>query len=165
MGVRVYNPASGVFATPDPILGGGANRYSYPTDPVGMTDLTGAVWGIDHYVKKTWYGSLVNPWNAPAKWYNYRGTKYIFHLTNKARNKLARDAHGGMAILVGTIGAMGLAIFSGPGAIALTGLVAYQAWAIGQVARSAKAKKRRMRITFYVLDGAAGAGWVKAWIN
>ena len=45
MGARIYNPASGLFLSPDPVLNGGANRYSYPTDPVNQLDLTGQLWG------------------------------------------------------------------------------------------------------------------------
>jgi RHS repeat-associated protein len=45
MGARVYNPTTGLFLSSDPILGGGANRYSYPTDPVNMMDLDGHMWG------------------------------------------------------------------------------------------------------------------------
>ncbi len=45
MGVRLYNPYSGRFLQPDPVLGGGANAYAYPTDPIGGVDLDGRVWG------------------------------------------------------------------------------------------------------------------------
>jgi RHS repeat-associated protein len=45
MGARAYDPATGLFLSSDPILNGGANRYSYPTDPVNNMDLTGAWWG------------------------------------------------------------------------------------------------------------------------
>lgn len=41
MGVRQYNPATGNFLTQDPIPGGNANPYTYPTDPVGGEDLDG----------------------------------------------------------------------------------------------------------------------------
>ncbi|MFE5908157.1 RHS repeat-associated core domain-containing protein [Streptomyces wedmorensis] len=40
-GVRVYDPAVGHFLTPDPVHGGNANAYSYPTDPVNYTDADG----------------------------------------------------------------------------------------------------------------------------
>lgn len=46
MGQRVYNPTTGRFMQPDPIEGGGANDYSYPTDPVNMYDLDGDLWFI-----------------------------------------------------------------------------------------------------------------------
>jgi len=46
MGARIYNPATGLFATADPVLGGGATRYAYPTDPINQMDLTGGIWGI-----------------------------------------------------------------------------------------------------------------------
>ncbi len=44
MGVRLYNPATGRFLSLDPIHGGGANAYAYPTNPVNMFDLDGKAW-------------------------------------------------------------------------------------------------------------------------
>ena len=41
MGVRVYNPATGTFTESDAVLGGNANPYTYPGDPVNGSDLTG----------------------------------------------------------------------------------------------------------------------------
>ncbi|MGW3984070.1 DNRLRE domain-containing protein [Streptomyces mirabilis] len=40
-GVRVYNPATGLFLSPDPVVGGNANAYGYPTDPVNYMDADG----------------------------------------------------------------------------------------------------------------------------
>ena len=47
MGARLYNPGTGNFLSNDPIQGGGANRYSYPGDPVNESDMTGKSWDID----------------------------------------------------------------------------------------------------------------------
>lgn len=44
MGVRLYDPVTGRFLSVDPVEGGSANAYSYPTDPVGSFDLDGKVW-------------------------------------------------------------------------------------------------------------------------
>ncbi len=44
MGVRLYNPATGLFTTVDPVAEGGANAYAYPTDPVNGYDLDGKLW-------------------------------------------------------------------------------------------------------------------------
>ncbi|MEU8226186.1 RHS repeat-associated core domain-containing protein [Kribbella sp. NPDC048915] len=44
MGVRLYNPATGLFLSMDPVRGGGANGYAYPTDPVNAYDLDGNLW-------------------------------------------------------------------------------------------------------------------------
>jgi len=41
MGARQYNPTTGRFLTTDPVPGGNANTYTYPTDPVNALDLTG----------------------------------------------------------------------------------------------------------------------------
>ena len=41
-----YNPNTGRFLTTDPIPGGNANTYTYPTDPINMFDLGGQFsWG------------------------------------------------------------------------------------------------------------------------
>jgi RHS repeat-associated protein len=42
MGVRLYNPATGRFLSVDPVPGGNANAYTYPTDPINNYDTTGA---------------------------------------------------------------------------------------------------------------------------
>lgn len=41
MGVRLYSPQSGLFTSVDPVLGGNANRYTYPGDPINSFDLDG----------------------------------------------------------------------------------------------------------------------------
>ncbi|MGA4979857.1 DNRLRE domain-containing protein [Streptomyces cinereoruber] len=40
-GVRVYDPSSGHFLSPDPVQGGNANTYGYPADPINYTDADG----------------------------------------------------------------------------------------------------------------------------
>ena len=44
MGARLYNPVTGRFLTTDPIVGGNANAYTYPSDPVNGLDLSGKSW-------------------------------------------------------------------------------------------------------------------------
>ncbi len=41
MGVRLYVPGSGRFMQTDPIIGGTANPYEYPSDPINDSDLRG----------------------------------------------------------------------------------------------------------------------------
>ncbi|WP_281388905.1 RHS repeat-associated core domain-containing protein [Kribbella qitaiheensis] len=41
MGVRLYNPTSGIFSSQDPVAGGNANAYNYPSDPLNQFDLDG----------------------------------------------------------------------------------------------------------------------------
>ncbi|MFC3404081.1 hypothetical protein, partial [Brachybacterium conglomeratum] len=41
MGVRFYNRITGAFTSVDPVPGGNATAYNYPTDPVNQSDLDG----------------------------------------------------------------------------------------------------------------------------
>ncbi len=41
MGARLYNQATGLFTSPDPVYGGNATSYGYPTDPIDNQDLNG----------------------------------------------------------------------------------------------------------------------------
>jgi RHS repeat-associated protein len=43
MGVRLYQPNTGRFLQVDPIMGGNANTYIYPTDPLTDQDISGAM--------------------------------------------------------------------------------------------------------------------------
>ncbi|MFF6906215.1 DNRLRE domain-containing protein [Streptomyces sp. NPDC012389] len=44
-GARIYNPSTGLFLSPDPVTGGNANSYGYPTDPINYMDADGR-WAI-----------------------------------------------------------------------------------------------------------------------
>ncbi|WP_410788641.1 RHS repeat-associated core domain-containing protein [Kribbella sp. C-35] len=49
MGVRLYNPQTGIFTSTDPVPGGNTNAYTYPTDTFNYVDLDGRIndrnWG------------------------------------------------------------------------------------------------------------------------
>ncbi|MEU4607436.1 RHS repeat-associated core domain-containing protein [Kribbella sp. NPDC023972] len=95
MGVRVYNPVTGAFTSVDPVIGGGANRYAYPTDPMNLSDLTGKWWAWYYTTLRnwglfefyTWYFALIygipfpqTNWN-PNAIYNV----YIIRYLSKGR--------------------------------------------------------------------------------
>lgn len=44
VGARVHDSATGRFLQQDPVIGGGANAYGYPPDPITMYDLDGKGW-------------------------------------------------------------------------------------------------------------------------
>jgi hypothetical protein len=43
MGVRLYNPVTGLFLSTDPEYGGNPNTYTYPVNPITMYDLDGRI--------------------------------------------------------------------------------------------------------------------------
>ncbi len=67
MGARLYNPTTGRFLQVDPIKGGNANAYSYPTDPILGFDLDGK-WG----------------WKKALKWFLHLGVSGQDLLTSLA---------------------------------------------------------------------------------
>jgi RHS repeat-associated protein len=52
MGVRLYNPNTGLFTSVDPVPGGNTTAYTYPQDPINKFDLDGKAWGWAKKLKK-----------------------------------------------------------------------------------------------------------------
>lgn len=69
MGVRIYNPTTGQFTSVDPVSGGNANRYTYPSDPINSFDLDGQ--------KRCWRWD----WRCQVR----KGVKAGFHGYSRAR--------------------------------------------------------------------------------
>lgn len=74
MGARLYNPVTGRFTTTDPVYGGNANTYTYPADPINMTDLNGLwSWGKRKWrqAKNAWsrQSRAVTGNSRAARWY------------------------------------------------------------------------------------------------
>jgi len=57
MGVRLYNPVTGLFTSRDPVPGGNSTTYTYPQDPINKHDITGK-WGwFKKAAKGVWRGT------------------------------------------------------------------------------------------------------------
>ena len=76
MGVRIYNPVTGLFSSPDPVYQGNANPYTYPSDPINEFDLSGLFTGHKPWGSCSAYATrqqLINfgmgqMRSSPAKW-------------------------------------------------------------------------------------------------
>ncbi len=97
MGVRLYNPGTGRFLTVDPVPGGGANAYAYPTDPVNAFDLDGQRWCT------RWYCRLASRAAGAASRY---AARRAYHASVNAGYRIATYAgyRYGMTISAGRCG-------------------------------------------------------------
>ncbi|GAA2748482.1 DNRLRE domain-containing protein [Kitasatospora cinereorecta] len=109
MGSRLYDPGLGRFLQIDPVRGGNANAYVYPTDPVNMYDLDGR-WS---WSKTRWY-SWGHVWVHLEAHLGWRGLKYgakiVFYFNRAYTGKIGRNAHyiyGPIWVGVGLLGPVG----------------------------------------------------------
>ena len=85
MGVRLYTPRLGRFLSTDPIPGGNVNQYTYPIDPVNMSDCSGMCSGTTSWkrvYRSSWYG-IWHHWYhywVPVKWPVWNSRKKKFEL-------------------------------------------------------------------------------------
>ncbi len=75
MGARLYNPSTGQFLSVDPVPGGTATKYAYPTNPVTNIDVTGMFEVSSEQFWRSGYafgkdGSILR---KLASWYDYYG--------------------------------------------------------------------------------------------
>lgn len=71
MGVRLYNPVTGRFTSPDPIPGGNDTTYAYRADPINKYDLDGK------RARKKFLGPLIRAAAAACKRYCGRAVSGI----------------------------------------------------------------------------------------
>lgn len=57
MGARLYNSVTGHFTSRDPIAGGNTTSYTYPQDPINMSDTTGLAWWFAPIVIRAAWGA------------------------------------------------------------------------------------------------------------
>ncbi|WP_394812939.1 DNRLRE domain-containing protein [Streptomyces boetiae] len=88
MGVRQYNPTTGLFLTPDPIPGGNANAYEYcSADPVNCYDLDGR-WGwLRRRARqfRSWAGRTMRNPNVRHWYYGGRALQGALNPITRAR--------------------------------------------------------------------------------
>ncbi|GLZ29343.1 hypothetical protein Lesp02_15330 [Lentzea sp. NBRC 105346] len=79
MGVRLYNPATGLFTSVDPEVGGNANAYTYPADPINKFDLDGNRVAEERYSRpRGIIGPLCRILCKPVvNWFKKKGWKYV----------------------------------------------------------------------------------------
>ncbi|MBB6567700.1 RHS repeat-associated core domain-containing protein [Kribbella sandramycini] len=109
MGVRLYSPSTGLFTSVDPVVGGNANAYNYPSDPINSFDLDGR-WG---WLKRRWESARST---ASSAWGGVkRGARSAWNASGRASRWLTGDSKWAKRIRNGckfTWGAVG-AVCSG----------------------------------------------------
>jgi RHS repeat-associated protein len=96
MGVRIYNPVSGRFLSTDPVYGGNATTYGYPSAPASLSDTSGRSWGDDFYCEAigklscmTSLSSMIDDWSYrayPSNTGGLAGFNYWDDINNAARH-------------------------------------------------------------------------------
>ncbi len=115
MGVRLYNPVTGLFTSTDPVEGGNANAYTYPSDPVNSVDLDGRFGG---WFKKKWNearDSGRSAWNgirsAARSTWRASGRASVW-LTN-SNHPVSRWMRRGCAVAWGHVGTACSLVYAG----------------------------------------------------
>ncbi|WP_405056063.1 hypothetical protein OG474_25365 [Kribbella sp. NBC_01505] len=89
MGVRLYNPTSGLFTSVDPVVGGNPNAYAYPSDSVNRADLSGKMDPDDRHGSGRPSGLTEAEWRA---WTNHKqGKPFVDEDYRRARKKIVKQ--------------------------------------------------------------------------
>ncbi|MCM2411285.1 DNRLRE domain-containing protein [Streptomyces sp. RKAG290] len=108
MGVRVYDPSTGRFLQADPVYGGNANAYVYPSDPVTQLDTSGsrlnyrdqqkATKNYTLYLRRscTGHSKCSLAWRLKLKsiWKKYGSVKLVFSITIPGRRLFSNQNYG-----------------------------------------------------------------------
>lgn len=85
MGARLYNSATGLFTSRDPVDGGNSTTYAYPQDPINGEDITGLFWGKALGIASFVTGFVPGPWGTAASTVLGYGSAIAYHFEGNKR--------------------------------------------------------------------------------
>jgi RHS repeat-associated protein len=149
MGARIYNPATAQFTSADPVLGGGATRYAYPTDPINMIDASGDYWvRVYSYHWDRTSCACYKKWGATvgveSKRHYRSAAVYFSYSTAKWLAKANR--YDWLYFVAGVLG--GLLVEVSYGTSTLLSIAAYIFWDLTSTAKYAVAQGRGVTARF-----------------